>query len=45
MIVIFATVDVDGQRVIQCSVITSGLEALVEGTDGVGEVGQITQGP
>ena len=35
---------VDGQRVIQGSIITPDLEALVRSTDGVGEVGRITQG-
>jgi putative ABC transport system permease protein len=35
---------VDGQRVIQGSVITPDLESLVRGTDGVGEVGRIGQG-
>ena len=35
---------VDGQRIIQGSVITPDLEGLVEGTDSVGEVGRIGQG-
>jgi putative ABC transport system permease protein len=35
---------VDGQRVMQGSIITPDLEAFVAGTDGVGEVGQVTQG-
>jgi len=35
---------VDGQRVIQGSIITPDLESLVRGTDGVGEVGRIGQG-
>jgi putative ABC transport system permease protein len=35
---------VDGQRVIQGSVITPDLDALVRGADGVGEVGRIGQG-
>ena len=35
---------VDGQRVIQGSIVTPDLEELVRSTDGVGEVGRITQG-
>jgi putative ABC transport system permease protein len=35
---------VDGQRVIQGSIITPELEALVRSTDGVADVGRITQG-
>ena len=35
---------VDGQRVIQGSIITPDLEQLVRSTDGVGDVGRITQG-
>jgi len=35
---------VDGQRTVQGSVITPDLEALVRGTDGVGEVGRWSQG-
>jgi putative ABC transport system permease protein len=35
---------VDGQRVIQGSVITPDMAQLVDGADGVGEVGQIAQG-
>jgi putative ABC transport system permease protein len=35
---------VDGQRVIQGSVITPDLESLVDGADGVGAVGRIGQG-
>ena len=35
---------VDGQRVIQGSIITPDLEELVRSTDGVGEVGRISQG-
>ena len=35
---------VDGQRVIQGSIITPELEQLVRSTDGVGDVGRITQG-
>ncbi|MEZ5294739.1 MAG: ABC transporter permease [Ilumatobacteraceae bacterium] len=35
---------VDGQRVIQGSIITPDLEQLVESADGVGEVGRIGQG-
>jgi putative ABC transport system permease protein len=35
---------VDGQRVVQGSVITPDLESLVEGADGVGAVGRIGQG-
>ncbi len=35
---------VDGQRVIQGSIITPDLEAMVEATDGVGAVGRLGQG-
>lgn len=35
---------VDGQRVIQGSIITPDLEAAVDGVDGVGETGRIYQG-
>ncbi len=35
---------VDGRRVIQGSIITPDLEELVRSTDGVGEIGRITQG-
>lgn len=35
---------VDGQRVIQGSIITPDMEQLVAGADGVGEVGRIAQG-
>ena len=35
---------VDGQRVIQGSIITPGLEAAVDGADGVGDTGRIYQG-
>ena len=35
---------VDGQRVIQGSIITPDLEQLVRSTDGVGEVGHLVQG-
>lgn len=35
---------VDGQRVIQGSIITPDLEAAVDGVDGVGDIGRIYQG-
>ncbi|MDJ0771482.1 MAG: ABC transporter permease [Ilumatobacter sp.] len=35
---------VDGQRVVQGSIITPDLEALAAGTDGVGRVGRVMQG-